>query len=132
MKNADIDKARHKAKKLGIPKVRRHLFMCVDKKEADCASSSHMSAAWKYLSKRIKDLKLHKTHGLFATATKCMDVCKGGPILAVYPDGIWYGGCHPEKLEQIIQSHFIGGDIVEELVIARCDVDGACPPCPAD
>ena len=122
MSHDELEKARHKAKKLGVPKIRRHLFMCVDKKEAECASASEMSAAYKYLCKRLKQLNLHKTHGIFPTATRCLDVCKGGPILAVYPDGVWYGGCDPDALDRIIQQHFLEGKVVEELVIARCDV----------
>ena len=117
-----MDKARQKAKKLGVPQIRLHLFMCVGKKEAECCSASAMTQAYKYLRKRLKELKLRKSHGLFPTATACLDVCKGGPILAVYPDGIWYGGCDPDALDRIIQEHFIDGNVVEDLVIARCDV----------
>ena len=120
MSDKQLDKARQKAQKLGIPKIQRHLFMCVDKKESDCASASEMTAAWKYLSKRLKELKLDKTHGVFRTATRCMDVCKGGPILVVYPDGIWYGGCDQQGIDRILQEHLIDGEVVEDMVIAGC------------
>lgn len=51
--------------------------------------------------------------------TPCLGVCSGGPIVVVYPDGVWYGGVTPELLERIVVEHLAGGRVVEEAVFHR-------------
>lgn len=51
--------------------------------------------------------------------TPCLGVCAGGPIVVVYPDGIWYWGVTPELLDRIVVEHLAGGRVVEEAVFHR-------------
>jgi (2Fe-2S) ferredoxin len=51
--------------------------------------------------------------------TPCLGVCAGGPIVVVYPDGIWYAGVTPALLERIVVEHLRGGRVVEEAVFHR-------------
>ena len=51
--------------------------------------------------------------------TPCLGVCTGGPIVVVYPEGIWYAGVTPALLERIVVEHLRDGRIVEEAVFHR-------------
>ena len=51
--------------------------------------------------------------------TPCLGVCGGGPIVAVYPEGVWYGGVTPEFLERIVTEHLRDGRVIEDAVFHR-------------
>ena len=51
--------------------------------------------------------------------TPCLGVCAGGPVVVVYPEGIWYAGVTPALLERIVVEHLKHGRIVEEAVFHR-------------
>ncbi len=51
--------------------------------------------------------------------TPCLGVCAGGPIVVVYPDGVWYAGVTPALLERIVVEHLKHGRVVEEAVFHR-------------
>ena len=51
--------------------------------------------------------------------TPCLGVCEGGPVVVVYPEGVWYAGVTPGLLERIVVEHLRGGRVVEEAVFHR-------------
>jgi (2Fe-2S) ferredoxin len=51
--------------------------------------------------------------------TPCLGVCTAGPIVVVYPEGVWYSGVTPELLERIVVEHLKAGRVVEEAVFFR-------------
>ncbi|MXR40608.1 ferredoxin [Halobaculum sp. WSA2] len=50
------------------------------------------------------------------TRTSCLDQCGDGPMVAVYPDGVWYGGVEEADADRIVSSHLDRERIVSDLV----------------
>jgi len=50
------------------------------------------------------------------TRSSCLGRCGEGPMVTVYPDGIWYGGVDDEDAERIVSSHLDRDRIVSDLV----------------
>jgi (2Fe-2S) ferredoxin len=53
--------------------------------------------------------------------TPCLGVCASGPVMVVYPEGVWYAGVTPELLERIVVQHLRDGKPVEEAIFHRLD-----------
>ena len=51
--------------------------------------------------------------------TPCLGVCAGGPIVVVYPEGVWYKSVTPDLLERIVVEHLKGDKPIEEAIFHR-------------
>jgi (2Fe-2S) ferredoxin len=104
---------------LEIPIVfKYHVFACFTKRPPGHPRGSCMDSGaqplWERLQQKVEAKKLADVS---VTASGCLGFCRAGPLMVVYPEGIWY---HPEKIEdidEIIQSHFVEGNPVERLII---------------
>lgn len=93
---------------------RRHLIVCVGDR---CTENDEGQALYDSLSAKFKTAGLN--HGdlrVKRSRATCFGTCKSGPLLCVQPDGVWYYGVTEEKLDRIIQEHFLQGKPVEEWV----------------
>lgn len=67
------------------------------------------------LVEEIDELDLHAD--VMVTHTGCFGICDKGPVMVVYPEGVWYGKLTPEAVVQIVSSHFSEGIPVSSFQI---------------
>lgn len=71
----------------------------------------------KDVQKRMKELV--KDAGLRdacrVNQSGCLNQCGNGPMVAVYPDNVWYAHVDPAGAERIVREHVVGSQPVEDL-----------------
>jgi (2Fe-2S) ferredoxin len=109
---------------LGLDKIERHIIICADASKPKCIDRIASLAAWDYLKQRLQELQLVQPqtdhpHYIFRTKANCLRVCQNGPILVVYPDGVWYHSATPEIIERIIQEHILNNQVVTDYAFVQ-------------
>lgn len=95
----------------------RHVLVCTG---GFCTTDRKGRGLYALLAQLLQreDL-LYGSRRVKRSETPCLGVCAGGPIVAVYPEGVWYAGVTPELLERIVVEHLRDGREVSEAVFHR-------------
>lgn len=96
-----------------------HVFYCLNERENGKDSCIQRGAqdTFDYMKSKVKALKLSGAGKVRINRAGCLDRCKAGPVLVVYPDAIWYSVNNQADIDEIIESHLINDKPVNHLMV---------------
>ena len=89
-----------------------HVFVCTGGET--CPTQGNVEQFVKYLRGEV--VRAGRQQDVRVNKAGCFSQCGHGPMIVVYPDNVWYSGVQESDLEEIVQSHILGGKPVDRLV----------------
>ncbi|HYC03406.1 MAG TPA: (2Fe-2S) ferredoxin domain-containing protein [Azospirillaceae bacterium] len=100
----------------------RHVFCCTnvrpDGHPRGCCKERGGEELRDHMKARAKELGIPRIR---INAAGCLDRCELGPVLVVYPEGVWYTARTPADIDEILQVHLVEGGRVERLMLQPTD-----------
>ncbi len=94
-----------------MPVATNTILMCAG---GGCISSGEESCL-QALQKAVEKYSLQEV--VKVVETGCMGMCDAGPLMVIYPEGVYYQKLTPEDVEKIVSEHILKGRIVEEKLL---------------
>lgn len=100
---------------------RAHVLICGG---AGCISSGCKAVLERFMT----ELKSHNMEDeIKVVETGCIGTCDLGPVILIYPEGVFYKKVAPEDVPEIIEEHLIKGRYVSRLLYQRPNSDERIP-----
>jgi (2Fe-2S) ferredoxin len=98
---------------------RYHVFSCINERSSDdprgCCSARGAKELQELFKKEIYERGLKKVAR--ANKSGCLDVCAKGPVVVIYPEGVWYSVHTRQDVLEIVEKHLEKGEVVQRLLI---------------
>lgn len=97
---------------------RCHIFVCTNQRGPDAPKPSCGPRGGQDFRDWAKDrAKALGIKGIRINQSGCLGLCARGPVMVVYPDGVWYAPRSLEDMERILSEHLRDGVPVDALRI---------------
>lgn len=95
-----------------------HIFCCNNERPAGhprgCCKEKGSDALRNYMKARVKELGVESAR---VNVAGCLDRCELGPVMVIYPEGVWYTARTNADIDEIIERHLMKGERVERLIL---------------
>lgn len=99
----------------------RSIFLCTNQRpepRPSCGVRGDAARIARHLEERLsRSGPLPGGQSIAVTRTRCLGRCQQGPVLAIFPENVWYtyGGEH--DVDEIVSEHIVRGRPVERLLL---------------
>ncbi|MCR0983905.1 (2Fe-2S) ferredoxin domain-containing protein [Roseomonas populi] len=105
------------------PWFQSHIFVCTNRRpdghrRGSCAARGS-EVLRDYMKARAKELGIK---GIRVNSAGCLDRCEFGPVVVIYPEGIWYRAETRDDVDEILVTHVTEGRRVHRLMLTEKDV----------
>lgn len=100
-----------------MPNYRTNILMCAG---TGC-TASNSAAIYDEFVKTLDKYEL--SNEVNVVKTGCFGLCQKGPIVAVYPDNVFYNHVKVEDVERIVSEHIYKGRVVTDLQLSDEDLE---------
>ena len=97
----------------------RHIFACATQRppmhpRGSCGANG-AGPLWERLGATIEASGLATDVGF--TLSGCLGFCTAGPLMVIYPEGVWYRPRSNEDIDLIVEQHLKQDQLAEDLVV---------------
>ncbi len=96
-----------------------HVFCCTNERPAThrrgCCSRKSSEVLANYMCRR--GMVTSRGMPIRINLSGCLNMCEHGPVMVVYPEGVWYHYETEADIDEILDRHVLRGERVPRLLI---------------
>jgi (2Fe-2S) ferredoxin len=96
-----------------------HVFCCTNRREEDkrisCAAGG-AEVLRAYMKDKVKQAGVEDAR---VNTAGCLNRCELGPVMAIYPEGVWYSYRTKDDIDEIVATHLLKGGRVKRLMLTN-------------
>lgn len=98
-----------------------HIFICNNQRPngVKCCANYDTGAIIEYAKTQIKKLPQEFKNKTRINIAGCLGRCSQGPVLVVYPQGVWYSFAKPQDIDEIINAQIVNNQVCQKLILKK-------------